>query len=105
MMRTRHLAMLLAGIAACRPTDRPEALPAALTEIRSPAAAGSGEPNLTTGPDGRVYLTWIEPRPDSAHALRWAVLDGDAWTAGRTIAEGNPWFVNWADFPALPVFP
>jgi hypothetical protein len=70
-----------------------------------PADSGSGEPNLTAGPDGRVYLSWIEPAPDSAHALRFAVLEGDAWSAPRTIASGRGWFVNWADFPALAVLP
>lgn len=70
-----------------------------------PAAPGSGEPNLTAGPDGRVYLSWIEPAADSAHALRFSVLEGDAWSAPRTIASGRGWFVNWADFPALAVLP
>jgi hypothetical protein len=80
----------------------------ALSPVRplpSPAAAGSGEPNLTVGPDGRVYLSWIEPAADSAHALRFSVLQGDAWSAPRTIASGRDWFVNWADFPALAVLP
>ncbi|RMG46335.1 MAG: exo-alpha-sialidase [Acidobacteria bacterium] len=27
----------------------------------------------------------------------------DAWSAPRTIAEGEDWFVNWADFPSLAV--
>jgi hypothetical protein len=33
----------------------------AAREIDSPAAAGSGNPNLSVEPDGRVYLSWIEP--------------------------------------------
>lgn len=70
-----------------------------------PAAPGSGEPNLTVGPDGRVYLSWIEPAADSAHALRFSVLEGDRWSAPRTVASGRGWFVNWADFPAMAVLP
>lgn len=76
-----------------------------VTEITLDAAPGSGEPNLTLGPDGRAYLSWIEPAADSAHALRFAVLEGDAWSAPRTIASGRDWFVNWADFPSLAVLP
>ncbi len=72
-------------------------------EIQSPAAPGSGEPNLTAGPDGRVYLSWIEPAADSAHALRFSVLEGEQWSAPRTVASGGDWFVNWADFPSLQV--
>ncbi|HEX2077564.1 MAG TPA: sialidase family protein, partial [Longimicrobium sp.] len=77
----------------------------AVTVMTSPAAPGSGEPNLAVGPDGRVYLSWIEPAADSAHALRFAVLEGDGWSAPRTIAQGRDWFVNWADFPMLAVLP
>jgi hypothetical protein len=76
-----------------------------VTELSVAAAPGSAEPNLTLGPDGRAYLSWIEPAPDSAHALRFAVLEGGRWSEPRTIASGRDWFVNWADFPALAVLP
>lgn len=69
-------------------------------EIASPAAPGSGEPNLSTGGDGRVYLSWIEPDADG-HALRFAVRSGEGWSEPRTVARGEDWFVNWADFPSL----
>ena len=69
--------------------------------LASPAGAGSGEPNLSAGPDGRVYLSWIEPAADSSHALRFATFDGDRWAAPRTIAQRNDLFVNWADFPSV----
>lgn len=73
----------------------------ALDTLPSPAGAGAGEPNLATGPDGRVYLSWLEPLADSGHALRFAVLDGGAWSEPRTIVQGTNFFVNWADFPSL----
>lgn len=73
--------------------------------IPSPAGPGSGEPNLTVGPDGRVYLSWLEPAPDSTHAFKFSVHDGRAWTAPRTIRRGRDFFVNWADFPSLSVMP
>lgn len=76
-----------------------------VTELSVQAAPGSGEPNLTVGPDGRAYLSWLEPAADSAHALRYAVLEGDRWSAPRTIASGRDWMVNWADFPSLAVLP
>ncbi|HST59547.1 MAG TPA: sialidase family protein [Longimicrobium sp.] len=87
-----------AGGGAAAAASAPDSLP-------PPAAPGSGEPNLVAGPDGRVYLSWIEPAADSAHALRFSVLEGDAWSAPRTIASGRDWFVNWADFPTLAVMP
>lgn len=84
--------------------DSDVTVPEVATEIASPAAGGSGEPNLFAAGD-RVYLSWIETVADGAHALRFAVLEGDAWSAPRTIASGTNWFVNWADFPSLVEFP
>jgi hypothetical protein len=73
-----------------------------LDSIPSPAGPGSAEPNLTVGPDGRVYLSWLEPA-DSSHAFKFSVHDGRAWSAPRTIRIGRDFFVNWADFPSLAV--
>ena len=72
-----------------------------IDSLASPAAPGSGEPNLALGPDGRVYLSWLEPVGDSAHALRFSTLDGDSWSTARTIVERPDFFVNWADFPSV----
>jgi hypothetical protein len=76
-----------------------------MSEVASPAGAGSGEPNLSVAADGRVLLSWIESAGPDRHALRFATLDGAAWAAPRTIAEGSGWFVNWADFPAVASLP
>jgi hypothetical protein len=69
--------------------------------LDSPAGPSSGEPNLFNASDGRIFLTWIEAGAERRHALRFAVLEGNKWSAPRTIAEGDNWFVNWADFPSL----
>lgn len=75
-------------------------------EIQSPAGNGSGEPNLTTAADGRVYLSWLEPVQPKGHALRLAVRSkGGAWSTLPTIAQGGNWFVNWADFPSILALP
>ncbi|MDQ4079690.1 MAG: glycoside hydrolase, partial [Gemmatimonadota bacterium] len=58
-----------------------------------------------TGPHERVYLSWLEPTGDTAHALRFATLTGDQWSAPRTITQGSRFFVNWADFPSIVVAP
>jgi hypothetical protein len=82
----------------------------ALEEIATPAAPGSGQPNLAVGPNGRVYMTWIEPGAAARHALRMATLELAApapmgWSPATTIAEGDDFFVNWADFPSLAALP
>ena len=64
----------------------------AAREIDSPAAAGSGSPNLSVGPDGRVYLSWIEPvqsKGSKGYALKFAVRSrGGRWSTPRTITQG-----------------
>jgi hypothetical protein len=86
--------------AALRPADRVRA--ASIDSIASPAAPGSAEPNLTVGPDGRVYLSWLEPA-NPGYSLRFAVHDGTRWSPAQTIVTRSDFFVNWADFPSLEV--
>jgi hypothetical protein len=86
---------------ACEPSDRAVLATYQVDTLPSPAATGSGEPNLTTGPEGQVYLSWLERTGDSTHALRFSVLEGNGWTTPRTIAERGDFFVNWADFPSI----
>ena len=69
--------------------------------IDSPAAAASGEPNLFVDSRGKVYLSWIEAAGESRHALRFSRWEANRWSKPRTIAEGENWLVNWADFPSL----
>ncbi|HJU64250.1 MAG TPA: sialidase family protein [Gemmatimonadaceae bacterium] len=83
---------------------------ATLDSLSSPAATGSSVPNLFVAADGRVLMSWIEPAPDSAQALKFSVLDSpssvkSAWSAPRTIAQGKNFLVNWADFPSIIALP
>lgn len=80
----------------------PVVLPTGIDSLVSPAAAGSAEPNLTVGPDGRVYMSWLEPA-NPGYRLRFAVHDGARWSAPQTIVTRSDFFVNWADFPSLEV--
>lgn len=61
----------------------------------------AAQPSLAATADGRVLLSWIE-RGTETHRLRFAAADANGGFAeARTIAEGDDWFVNWADFPSL----
>ena len=73
----------------------------ALRSIPSPAAFNSGEPNLFAATGGRVILSWVEADGQSGHALRFSEWQGEGWGEPGTIARGNDWFVNWADFPSV----
>lgn len=96
-------AILLLTVHALLPTRPPTTRPAAIgiDSIASPAATGSAEPYLSVSADGRVFMSWLEPAPDSAYALRFAELKGRRWTPPRTIRSGRDFFVNWADFPSV----
>jgi hypothetical protein len=75
-------------------------------QLEAPAAAGSGEPNLAVLRDGRVLLSWIEPAGQEGHSLRYATrTKGGPWSGPGTIAKGQGWFVNWADFPSVAALP
>ena len=75
----------------------------AQTILKTPDIAGSEEPNLVTGRDGRVYLSWLEPVEPKGFALRFSVRGPQGWSAAKTIAKGANWFVSPADFPSLAV--
>src|SRR4051794_22947593 len=76
-----------------------------VTEISSPGGPGSAEPNLSTGPDGRVYLTWVDA-VDNTSSLKFSVLgENQAWSSPGLVAQGEHWFVNSADFPSLIALP
>jgi hypothetical protein len=70
--------------------------------LETPAGPGSLAPSLAATADGRVLLSWVEPRAEGRHALRFSSrAKGGAWSLPLTVAEGPRWFVNWADFPHL----
>lgn len=75
----------------------------AIDSLASPTAPGAAEPNLAVAPDGRVYMTWLEPVATGGHALRFSALRGTTWSAPQTIRAGTDFFVNWADFPSIQV--
>jgi hypothetical protein len=65
---------------------------------------GTGQPFLTPLPYGDGFaMSWLEPRPEGGHRLRLAAMDKRllGWGTRRTVAEGDSFFVNWADFPSI----
>ncbi len=92
--------LLISGVAGCGSETGPDTTNSEIRLIETPAAIGSMGPNLVTGNGGSVDLRWIEPSGDGS-ALRYSVLGDGAWGAPRTVASGENWFVNWADFPSV----
>lgn len=67
----------------------------------SPTDGDSREPELNATHDGRIILSWVEKIGPKRYALRTSTRDGNGWSEARTVAQGENWFVNWADFPSV----
>ena len=75
--------------------------PLVLLPTAVPTSADTQEPELYATADGRIILSWIEKVGEKRHALRMATRDKTTWTQTMTVAAGDNWFVNWADFPSV----
>lgn len=95
----------LFALPSCRSADMEPITAASLREVPSPAGPSSGQPNLTVGPDGTAYLSWIETTDQGLSVLRFARRTGDSWSQVQTITQNNDLLINWADFPSLLVLP
>ena len=98
------LLVSLPNVAALAVTKVAAAPAPALTSLRalpSPAGEGSVAPHLSRSHDGEVWLSWLEPRSRGGHALRVSRLNGHRWNTPMTAAEGDSFFVNWADRPGV----
>ena len=80
-------------------------LPLTIVATNSPAGVDSREPDISVTPDSRVLLSWVEKIGDKRYALRFATRKSDSWSSAGTVAEGENWFVNWADFPSVIALP
>ena len=88
----------LLAIAACsKPTTPVLGAPEPLAVL---TAGNVNGPRLTTGPNGRLTLSWMERHDDSA-LLRFASLSANGFGAPRGVATEGRMFVNWADLPSV----
>ena len=65
----------------------------------SPAGANSAQPQLLAE-GNRAVLSWIERDGERAR-LKVAERTATGWSAARTVASGDDFFVNWADVPSV----
>ena len=69
-------------------------------QIDPPAAAGSLAPNLALVA-GSVVVSWLEPLHGERHRLLTSRFDAAGWSEPVQITEGERFFANWADLPAV----
>ncbi|MCA9743463.1 MAG: exo-alpha-sialidase [Deferribacteres bacterium] len=105
-MAVRFFAILLAVFTvcsqfACNSANTPAQQLLSLQLVESPAAAGSGEPNLFASKDGRALLSWMEDLDNGKVALKFSEWQDSSWSVPQLVTSGDHWFVNWADFPSM----
>ncbi len=66
----------------------------------TPAAEGSSVPRVTTGKNGLLYLSWVEPS-GKGNAFRYASWQNNRWSAVHTIAEGTDIIAAVSSEPGL----
>ncbi len=100
MTRFITLAALFATVltAACTSSDEPVFGDPVVVDL--PAAAAVSGPRFTTGPDGHLTLSWMEPHDDGA-LLRFASLHDERFGVPATVVDEPRMFVNWADVPSV----
>ena len=59
-------------------------------------------PRLVSDASGGVHLIWTQASNGTDQLLRSVLSDGE-WSEPDSLATGESWFVNWADFPALAI--
>jgi hypothetical protein len=97
--RTLFIAAALAAAAAVPAGQSTADWPLQVTPLPIPAEPGSGQPHLNVSARGAL-LSWIE-RSGNTAALKWSERIKGEWSAPRTAASGDNWFVNWADVPSV----
>jgi hypothetical protein len=61
------------------------------------------EPYLFTSKQGKTFLSWIE-KEGTTNRFKFSIFEGQNWSVPSVIAEGDDWFVNWADYPQISEF-
>lgn len=95
---------VLFATTACRERSATVDAPVLVADEAPAAGPGASTPHLTAAEDGGIWMSWMEPGPDSVWMLRVAhrPLRG-AWSAPQTAVRDSLLFVNWADFPSIAV--
>jgi hypothetical protein len=66
-----------------------------------PAPPRSGNPALTRGGDGALYLSWLGRGEGRDVRFSFARHADGAWSEPRTVVESGQMFRNWTDLPSV----
>jgi hypothetical protein len=104
MSARRLLSVFLLTAVSCGELKAPIDAPVRADDEAPAVGPGATVPFLSAAADGTVWMSWLEPGPDSAWMLRVAhrpVTGG--WSAPKLVIRDQLLFANWADFPSVVV--
>lgn len=103
-MRFHYFSCIFFVFVACK-NDQKTALPISeeplevVQAFENPSQANSELPRLFS--NGKELLcSWVERR-DSVDVLYYSKYNKDQWWDTTEVIQGDDWFINWADFPAI----
>ena len=65
-----------------------------------PAQVPATGPRISGYRDTGLILSWME-RGENRTTLQYSRYQDDGWSPAESVAEGQDWFVNWADMPSV----
>ena len=71
-----------------------------ITIIDNPAGENASLPRLFTDETGKVTMSWVEQKADTAH-LYYSIYEHSNWIPPTQVSKSADWFVNWADYPSV----
>ncbi|MEL7533438.1 MAG: hypothetical protein AAFN10_19145 [Bacteroidota bacterium] len=87
-----------ATLIACNP---PISWPTVQVEkLVNPADTASVFPSLSADSQ-QLWMGWLDEKNKEESSYQIASFDGNNWSSAQRTAQGNDWFVNWADFPTI----
>ena len=88
----------LALLAGCSSSETP--VFGELQHLSSPSSGEVTGPRFSTGADGNLTLSWMEPAEHGTR-LRYSQLVDGEFASARDVATEPRMFVNWADLPSV----
>ena len=95
-MAKLYTLLFLIIVASCAEKDMAE-----IEDFAAPEMQNAAQPFLYSN-EKSLHLSWQESS-DSLNELKYSQLNDTTWTSPVSLARGENWFINWADFPSMSV--
>lgn len=99
-MKSHYFLLLLIFNFCTQPEEKD---PQSIQDLESPATGNASLPYLIKGDNEKLYFSWIEKGDSNQVTFKYAEFQSENWSTPETIAKGNDWFVNWADYPMIAI--